>query len=68
MIALVFVLITLYEWINWRKHYNSTAKLWKLVTVNTILLALLEAQFLVKDIWTINTALHGLYRFLGRVF
>ncbi|AZK47277.1 hypothetical protein [Paenibacillus lentus] len=68
VIALVFVLITLYEWANWRKHYNNTAKLWKLVTVNMVLLTLLEVHFLVKDTWNINIALLGFYRFLERMF
>lgn len=65
-IALVFVLITLYEWADWRKRYRNTAKLWRLIVVNIILLLLLEMHFLVKDSWNIEVALHGLYRLLDR--
>ncbi|GAA0135420.1 hypothetical protein YSY43_22600 [Paenibacillus sp. YSY-4.3] len=66
MIALVFVLIALYEWSDWRKRHNGTTKLWKLVTVIAVLLVLLEAHFLVKDYWNFEVGLHRLYRYLSR--
>lgn len=68
MIALVFALITLYEWADWRKRHNNTAKLWRLIAVNTLLLAMLEAHYLVKENWNISIALNEFHHFLGRVF
>ncbi|MNJ28825.1 hypothetical protein [Paenibacillus bouchesdurhonensis] len=66
IIALIFVLITWFEWADWRKRHDGTSKLWKLVTVNIILLIILEAQHLVRDKYNLELALNGLYRFLGR--
>ncbi|MFD3257628.1 hypothetical protein ACE3MQ_03335 [Paenibacillus lentus] len=66
IIALIFILITWFGWADWRKRHNgTTTKLWRLVTVNGILLIILEAQYLVKDSFNLEVALDGLYHFLG---
>lgn len=66
VIALVFVLIALYEWSDWRKRHDGTAKIWRLITIMAILLISLEVYFLVRDYWNFEEALHRLYRFLGQ--
>ncbi|WHX47272.1 hypothetical protein QNH46_13960 [Paenibacillus woosongensis] len=66
VIALVFVLIGLFEWSDWRKRHEATAKLWRPITVIAMLLLSLEAYFLAKDNWNFEETLHGLYSLLGR--
>jgi len=66
VIALVFVLISLFEWADWRKHHDDMAKLWRPITVIAMLLLSLEAYFLAKDNWNVEEALHGLYSLFGR--